>query len=114
MVGDSNAIVALIQDVGGAQKAARILGVHHSTVYRWQRGRSPMPQAAYRALHAASRWGREDRAVYSRNGQAMHLALIEAQRAEIRDLRARLVKLLALSDFGAANRPLFQLVRAAT
>lgn len=114
MASDCNAIFALVQDVGGAQKAARLLGVHHSTVYRWQHGRSPMPKAAYRALHAASRWGREDRAVYSRNGQQTHLALIEAQRAQIRDLEARLVKLLALSDFGAANRPLFQLVRAAT
>jgi IS30 family transposase len=112
MRGDTNAIYALIQDVGGAQKAARLLGVHHSTVYRWQRGRQAMPQAAYRALHAASRWGREDRAVYSRNGKQTHLALIEAQRAEIRELQRRLGKLMALADFGAANRPLFQLVRA--
>lgn len=111
MSADTNAIGALIQDVGGAQKAARLLGVHHSTVYRWQR-RGTMPQAAYRALHAASRWGREDRAVYSRNGQRTHLALIEAQRAEIRELQRRLGKLMALADFGAANRPLFQLVRA--
>lgn len=44
---------ALIDAVGGAPAAARLLGVDRATVYHWWSGRRPMPTAARQSLTAA-------------------------------------------------------------
>lgn len=43
---------ALIDAVGGASAAARLLGVDRATVYHWWSGRRPMPTAARQSLTA--------------------------------------------------------------
>ena len=100
-------LTALIDDLGGLQQAARVCGVHVSTVRRWRRGSTPIPKAAYQALLAASSWGRADRAILAANERRTYLACIEAQRREIDGLRADLARLAALADTGAANWPVY-------
>lgn len=100
-------IQTLIDDIGGAQAAARALGVHVSTVRRWVRGATPIPTASYQALLARSRWGRQDRAVMTDNERRTLLALVDAQRREIDALRA-LVHRLGQLTAGAANQARFK------
>lgn len=100
---------ALIDDLGGVHKAARVVGVHVSTVRRWLRAATPIPKASYQALHAASSWGRAEREVMSVNERRTFLACIEAQRREIAELRHALAQVCALADTGAANGPRYSL-----
>jgi hypothetical protein len=98
---------ALVDDLGGAHKAARLAGVHVSTVRRWLRAASPIPKAAHQALFFASSWGRADRAVLAINERRTYLACIEAQRREIAELKHALARVAALCDSGAANGPVY-------
>jgi hypothetical protein len=100
-------LTALVDDLGGADKAARVAGVHVSTVRRWLRSATPIPKAAYQALHAASSWGREERSVMAFNERRTYLACIEAQKREIDRLRHALARVAALADHGAANWPVY-------
>lgn len=95
----------LIDDLGGSARAARIIAVHPGTVRRWLRGAVMIPTASYRALYAASQWGKSERHVYAITDRANHLALIDAQRREILALRLELARLARIGDFGAANDP---------
>jgi hypothetical protein len=106
-----NTLGLLIEDLGGPLKVARLLDVHHSTVYRWRAGTLPIPRAHLRALQAASRWGRQDRAVMTLNHQATLHALVESQARRIAELEAQLARVVALADTGAANAPLWRMVR---
>ena len=99
-------VKTLIDDVGGVAPAARVCGVHVSTVRRWLRGANPMPKAAYQALLARSTWGRQDRAVMTANERTTLLALVESQRREIGQLRAKLARIGQLTA-GAANQARF-------
>lgn len=99
-------LCALISDVGGVRQAARVCGVHASTVRRWLRGAVPIPKASYQALLAASSWGRVDRATLALNERRTLLALVDAQRREIAALRAQVARLGALSH-GAANAAIY-------
>lgn len=104
-------IYRLIEDVGGAVKAARLCGVHKTTVYRWIKGTSPFPQAAYRTLYHASRWGRGDRqswSDYQRQLSGLQVATLQKQVAA---LEAEIARLVQLADFGSANAPLYRMVR---
>lgn len=105
-------IYRLVEDVGGPRKAARVCGVHVTTVYRWLRGASPLPQTAYRALYAASRWGRGERqswSDYQRQLAGLQVATLEKR---IRELEQEVARLVRLGEFGSANAPLYRLVRA--
>lgn len=99
-------IRTLIDDLGGANAAARALGVHISTVRRWLRGATPIPAASYQALLSRSTWGRQDRAVMTSNERSTLLALVESQRREIGQLRAELARIGQLTA-GAANQARF-------
>lgn len=102
----------LIDDVGGAVKAARLCGVHKTTVYRWLRGASPLPQAAYRTLYHASRWGRGDRQSWSDYQRQLAGLQVATLQRRIDELEAEVARLVRLGNFGSANAPLFRLVRA--
>jgi hypothetical protein len=96
----------LIRDVGGLRAAARICGKHESTVRRWRRGVTPMPAACYRALFAASSWGRSDRLVMTANEKAALYTQIGAQARHIERLEGQLAYLMRLGGFQSANDPL--------
>jgi transposase-like protein len=100
-------LAALVDDIGGVDAVARRLGVHASTVRRWLRGSVQIPVASYRAMHAASSWGRQERYLLAVQERATLLALVEAQRREINALRADLARLGALSC-GAANQAIYR------
>ena len=69
---DFGTLEFLIEDVGGPRKAAKLCDVHVTTVYRWMRLQSPLPQTAYRTLYHASRWGRGERREYVADDRAAH------------------------------------------
>lgn len=43
-------IKSIIKRHGGYSGLARLVGVHRTTIYRWQAGKSPMPETAKRLL----------------------------------------------------------------
>ena len=110
MKNDMGTLEYLIEDVGGPQTAARLCGVHYTTVYRWLRMATPLPKTAYRTLYHASKWGRGEREVWSVNMSRITGQLIETLRADLRARDAEIARLLTLADFGCANAPLFRLV----
>lgn len=93
----------LIHSVGGIHQAARICGKHASTVRRWRRGITPMPTAAYRALYAASPWGRQDRQVMTTNERQALLQQVDAHRRRCEYLEGELRRVMRLGHFEAAN-----------
>jgi transposase-like protein len=97
----------LIDDVGGLRRAARICGVHESTVRRWMRHATRLPEASYRALYSASRWGKSDRQVMTANERQALLQQIDAMTRQICALENEIARLMRLGDFGAANAPRF-------
>jgi hypothetical protein len=111
MRSDAGTIDYLIDDLGGVNKAARICGVHRSTIYRWIRGAVPVPQAAYRALYAASSWGREERSTHTANGIRQRADYIATLEAQIRQRDAELSRVLRLAGFGCANAPIYRMIR---
>ena len=108
---DLSTLDYLIEDVGGCQAAARLLGVHHSTVYRWRARRAVPPKACIRALQAASSWGRQDRAIMTRAHRQVLEDSLAVQRAEIARLEALVEHLVKTSDFGCANAPIWRMAR---
>ncbi len=98
----------LIEDAGGPARAARTCGVHVSTVRRWMRGATPLPESAYRALYASSKWGRTGRDTDLLNRYRSALAERDALRRQVTALQGEVDRLLTIGDFGSANGPLYR------
>jgi DNA-binding transcriptional regulator YdaS (Cro superfamily) len=98
-------VETLIDDLGGTERAARLLGVHAATVRRWKRGATPIPRASLRALYALSQWGRLDRAVMTRNHLATLNAHVAALQRELAEWKTAYARLVEIADFGSANAP---------
>lgn len=57
MNGKTKCAMAIIKRNGGCSAVARMCGVHRATVFRWQSGKSPMPEVARRLLEEIERGG---------------------------------------------------------
>lgn len=102
---------ALLADLGHptADAIGAALGVSQRTVWRWRAGEDAgWPRPALLGLFFASRWGWS--AVESEAFYRVQLAeALAASRAdELQALRAQLVHVQSLGDFGAANAPLLR------
>ena len=101
-------VAVILQDLGHPTAAAlgAALGVSARTVWRWQEPGAVCPRAPHLALFFASRWGWS--AVESDALHAVQLAgaLADARLREVEALRAQVLRLESLGDFGAANSPL--------
>lgn len=94
------------------QRVARVLGLGVRTVYRYNRD-GHAPRSVCLALFWLTRWGRSQ--VYH---QAVHdcqiaVGYANAIERELKDTRAQLAHVLALSDCGAANSPVLGAPHAA-
>ena len=94
----------LLQQLGHATpaQAARLLQVSERTVWRWISD-SSAPWSALAALWHETPTGRAAALADAGNELAIIRGLTGALQAENKSLRSRLVRLMAISDTGAAN-----------
>lgn len=96
----------LLADFGNPSphQLGRYLGVHARTVERWQAS-DCAPRAAVLALFWLSSWGLSELGCSTEREAAAATAYAAALAREVEALRRELARVLAVGDFGAANRP---------
>jgi len=96
----------MLQDLGApAADTARYLDVSLRTLRGWK-ARQQAPRPAMLALFWESSWGASLVASTAHNGAIYARGLADSLARENAALRARIARLEALGDFGAANSPM--------
>jgi hypothetical protein len=97
---------AILDDLGRPHPShvARVLGVGVRTVHRWNRDQRA-PRTACLALFWLTRWGRSAVEAQAVNDCRVAVGYANALESELARLRARLVQVLAIGEFGSANDP---------
>ena len=97
----------ILEDLGRPHPAriAKVLGVGTRTVYRWNREQQA-PKVTCLALFWLTRWGRSQVDCAAVNDCQAAVGYANALESELRQARAQLAHVLALSDTGAANEPI--------
>jgi hypothetical protein len=114
-------IIDLVNDLG-IYRCEQILNVHRTTLQRWMRGQSKVPEAALFALRGVAKGqlpGQDDSSwqgwhfhndgnLYSPDGRPFHVGdllaqqyerqLLKAQQARIKELEAKLARLEEFAD----------------
>lgn len=85
---------------------ARHLGLAPRTLARWL-ALDQAPRPVMLALFWESRWGRSAADAEAANYGAIYYRMAQGLRSEVDALRAQLVRLETLGDFGAANGPVW-------
>lgn len=98
--------LAVLIDAIPASRAdiSRHLGITPRTLAHWEATESA-PRAVMVAAFAESGYGRNMVTVTYRNEADQYRALSDCQRRDIATLQARIARLEALGDYGAANLP---------
>lgn len=95
----------MLRDMGATiHDASRALHVAPSTLYRWHN--TGTPRAAALGLYWMTSWGVSELVEDAIWRARLAEDLVRAQERELKSLRAQLVKLGAIGEFGSANDPM--------
>ena len=102
--GDQSDFTRLAEDFT-QRELITLLGVDKQTIWRWRRGLTRIPWAAYQLLYEHSKYGLAERDSAEHFNRTMISQLNEALQRQVAELRAELARQASLVDWRCANDP---------